>query len=212
MTLLLANWFKREELATRISYLFIASALSGAFGGLIAFGILYMDGTAGYPGWRWYVPSHEGYVKQLLIETRLYILEGLITIVFAGCCVWLVPKNYETAYFLDDEDKAIMKHRAEVAEAYSGGQGHYKMADIKLAAKDPKTWLHGLIQICVVTILYGNSSHTHSGMLDTTDTAIGFGTFLPIILKNSFHYTTKQAQYLVIPGKPRTKVSDWLHC
>ena len=37
----------------------VASALSGAFGGLIAFGILYMDGTAGYSGWRWqaYLPS-----------------------------------------------------------------------------------------------------------------------------------------------------------
>jgi hypothetical protein len=27
----------------------------------------------------------------------------------------------------------------------------------------------------------------------------GFGTFLPIILKNGFHYSTKQAQYFVIP-------------
>lgn len=31
----------------------VASALAGAFGGLIAFGILYMDGVADYPGWRW---------------------------------------------------------------------------------------------------------------------------------------------------------------
>lgn len=29
----------------------------------------------------------------------------------------------------------------------------------------------------------------------------GFGTFLPIILKDGFNYTTKQAQYLTIPGK-----------
>lgn len=32
----------------------VASALSGAFGGLLAWAILYMDGTAGLPGWRWY--------------------------------------------------------------------------------------------------------------------------------------------------------------
>lgn len=30
-----------------------AAALAGAFGGLIAFGILHMDGVAGYAGWRW---------------------------------------------------------------------------------------------------------------------------------------------------------------
>ena len=59
MTLLLANWYKREELGLRYAYLFIASALSGAFGGLLAFGILHMDGVAGMSGWRWYdsIPS-----------------------------------------------------------------------------------------------------------------------------------------------------------
>lgn len=77
MTLFLCNWYKREELAIRVSYLFseypppplfgkdslwslsltdvftVASALSGAFGGLLAWAILYMDGVSGYPGWRW---------------------------------------------------------------------------------------------------------------------------------------------------------------
>jgi len=45
----------REELGVRIAFLFIASALSGAFGGLIALGVLYMDGVNGWSGWRWYV-------------------------------------------------------------------------------------------------------------------------------------------------------------
>jgi hypothetical protein len=82
-------------------------------------------------------------------------LEGIITIVWAAMCVVLVPKNYETAFFLTAEEKVIMKHRAELAESYSGGTGHYSMSDIKEAAKDPKSWGHGVIQICVVTILYG---------------------------------------------------------
>ncbi|PNS20507.1 hypothetical protein CAC42_5957 [Sphaceloma murrayae] len=164
MTLLLCNWYKREELATRISFLFIASALSGAFGGLIAYGVLRMDGVAGYPGWRW-----------------LYILEGILTVVWAGICVKVVPKDYQTAYFLNESDRAIMKRRAELAESYSGGDGRTSKTDIKLAAKDVKSWLHGLIQICVVTILYG------------------FGTFLPIIIRDGFGYSVVQAQYLVIP-------------
>ncbi|GAB7349594.1 hypothetical protein MBLNU459_g0283t1 [Dothideomycetes sp. NU459] len=164
MTLFLCNWYKREELATRVAFLFIASALSGAFGGLLAWAILHMNGVAGYPGWRW-----------------LYILEGVITIVFAIACIFLVPQDFSTAYFLTEEDKILMKHRAELTESYSGGSGHYTKKDIKLAAKDVKSWVHGLIQICVVTILYG------------------FGTFLPIIIKDGFHYSTVQAQYLVIP-------------
>ncbi|KAH9217780.1 hypothetical protein DL95DRAFT_270463, partial [Leptodontidium sp. 2 PMI_412] len=53
MTLFLCQWYKREELATRIAFLFIASALSGAFGCLTAWAVLYMDGVKGLAGWRW---------------------------------------------------------------------------------------------------------------------------------------------------------------
>ncbi|KAI4702041.1 hypothetical protein J4E81_002402 [Alternaria sp. BMP 2799] len=166
MTLFLCNWYTREELGIRIAYLFIASALSGAFGGLIAFGILYMNGVAGWSGWRW-----------------LYVIEGIITIIWAACCIFLVPKSFETAYFLNDDEKSLMRQRAHRTQAYSDseGSGHYGKADIKEAAKDIKSWAHGLIQIAVVTILYG------------------FGTFLPIIIRNGFNFSTKQAQYLVIP-------------
>ncbi|KAF1833661.1 MFS general substrate transporter [Decorospora gaudefroyi] len=166
MTLFLCNWYTREELGIRIAYLFIASALSGAFGGLIAFGILYMNGVAGWEGWRW-----------------LYVIEGTITIIWAFACLFLVPKNFETAYFLNEEEKTLMRQRAHRTQAYSDseGSGHYGKADIKEAAKDVKSWLHGIIQIAAVTILYG------------------FGTFLPIIIRNGFQFSTKQAQYLVIP-------------
>ncbi|OAG11635.1 retrograde regulation protein 2 [Paraphaeosphaeria sporulosa] len=164
MTLFLCNWYTREELGIRVAYLFIASALSGAFGGLIALGVLYMDGVNGWAGWRW-----------------LYVIEGLLTIAWAFCCIFLVPKSYETAYFLNADEKAIMRLRAERAEAYSGGSGHVSKADIKEAAKDIKSWAHGCIQIAVVTILYG------------------FGTFLPIIIRYGFKYSTQQAQYLVVP-------------
>lgn len=44
--------YKREEMAKRVSYLFVCTALAGAFGGLMAYGLLHMDGIAGYAGWR----------------------------------------------------------------------------------------------------------------------------------------------------------------
>ncbi|TRX91854.1 hypothetical protein FHL15_007173 [Xylaria flabelliformis] len=164
LTLFMCNWYKREELGVRISFLFIASALSGAFGGLLAWAVLHLDGVSNMAGWRW-----------------LYIIEGLVTIVWAGFCVILIPRNYETAYFLNDDQKALMSRRAEEMNAYSGGSGRYSKKDIKEAAKDVKSWVHSVIQIPVVTILYG------------------FGTFLPIIIKDGFHFSTVQAQYLVIP-------------
>lgn len=94
---------------------------------------------------------------------------------------FLLPAHYSTAYFLTAEDKAIMKIREEQMAAYSGGTGHYSKSDIKLAAKDVTTWVHAPTQVALVTILYG------------------FGTFLPVILKYGFNFSTLESQYLVVP-------------
>jgi len=51
-----------------------------------------------------------------------------------------------------------MKTRAEETDNYSGGSGHYDRKDIREAAKDIKSWLHGFTQIASVTILYGKPS------------------------------------------------------
>lgn len=48
-----------------------------------------------------------------------------------------------------------MRTRAEEMASYSGGSGHYGKEDIMEAAKDVKSWVHGVTQIAVVTILYG---------------------------------------------------------
>lgn len=119
---------------------------------------------------------------------------------WAFICVFVVPKNFETAYFLNANDRVIMRIRAEATAAYSGGDGHYTLKDVKRAASDIKSWVHGVIQICVVTILYGLHMFPIERILILTAFA-GFGTFLPIILKDGFHYSTIEAQYYVIPGR-----------
>jgi hypothetical protein len=79
------------------------------------------------------------------------VIEGIITIIWAACCIFLVPKSFETAYFLNEEEKTLMRQRAHRTQAYSDseGSGHYGKADIKEAAKDIKSWIHGIIQIAV---------------------------------------------------------------
>ncbi|KAH8809424.1 retrograde regulation protein 2 [Xylogone sp. PMI_703] len=138
LVLMMANWYKREELGVRLSYLYTAIALSSAFGGLIAFAILGMDGARGYPGWRW-----------------LYIIEGACTIVVAALCYFLIPKDYASAYFLTDEDKKIMRRRHELMESYNGGDGHYSKNDFLMALGDIKTWVHGVVQGTTMTVVYG---------------------------------------------------------
>lgn len=53
LTVYLTLFYTKKELALRIGYLFVASALAGACGGLLAYGISFMDGVAGQSGWRW---------------------------------------------------------------------------------------------------------------------------------------------------------------
>ena len=61
---LCSYWYMPKDLALRISYFYCASALSGAFSGLLAAAIAEMDGVGGYHGWRW-----------------IFIIEGLATVV-----------------------------------------------------------------------------------------------------------------------------------
>jgi hypothetical protein len=53
-----------------------------------------------------------------------------------------------------------MRRRAELTHKYSGGSGHFGFKHIWMAAKDIKTWLHGALQFCVITPLYGMYSTT----------------------------------------------------
>lgn len=52
LTIYLTLFYTKKELALRVALLVVAAALAGAFGGLLAYGIGHMDGTAGQRGWR----------------------------------------------------------------------------------------------------------------------------------------------------------------
>ncbi|EMR72917.1 putative major facilitator superfamily transporter protein [Eutypa lata UCREL1] len=117
----------------------------------------------------------------LMLANWLYIIEGAATVVISVVCYFAIPSSYTTAYFLNEDDRAVMRRRAELTEAYSGGKGHYSMKEFMMAVKDVKTWLHGIVQVMSLTVLYG------------------FSVFLPIILRFGFNFSVEQSQYLSIP-------------
>lgn len=49
----LTQWYRRYEINFRIALFFAAATAAGAFGGLLARLINFMDGVAGLQGWRW---------------------------------------------------------------------------------------------------------------------------------------------------------------
>lgn len=123
LNLYLTMVYKREEQARRVSYLFVCTALSGAFGGLLAYVILKMDGVGGYAGWRW-----------------VYIIEGIFSVVVAAIVWFGLPNDPSNAYFLNDREKELMRIRAEQRAQYMGGE-EFSWDEILITLRDPKLWL-----------------------------------------------------------------------
>ncbi|KAL1962150.1 hypothetical protein VTN77DRAFT_554 [Rasamsonia byssochlamydoides] len=140
LNLYLTMVYRREEQAKRVSYLMNCAAISGAVGGLLAYGILQMDGVAGKAGWRW-----------------VYIIEGIFSVIVA---VWIwfgLPNDPANAYFLTAEEKWIMQVRNAQRRKYMGSE-KFSWEEVRIALRDPKLYLSGAIQFCQDILLYGFST------------------------------------------------------
>lgn len=137
----LTLFYSRRQLALRIGYLFTAAALAGACGGLIAYGISFMDGAAGLSGWRW-----------------ILILEGIPSVLVGALCFFALPNDIESAYFLtSSERKLLLQIRfREVGQTADGQKFHW--ADVKDGAKDWTLWAFSVAQFGEDVMLYGFST------------------------------------------------------
>ncbi|KAL2067198.1 hypothetical protein VTL71DRAFT_1622 [Oculimacula yallundae] len=74
--LIISAWYPPHMTQFRMSLLYCAAAMSGAFSGLLAAGIAEMRGLQGYAGWAW-----------------IFIIEGVLTIVLGLASFWLLPDS-----------------------------------------------------------------------------------------------------------------------
>ncbi|KAJ5907287.1 uncharacterized protein N7473_004203 [Penicillium subrubescens] len=162
LNLYLTMVYRREEQAKRVSYLLSCAAISGAVGGLLAYAILHMDGVAGKAGWRW-----------------VYIIEGIFSALCAILIWFGLPNDPAEAYFLNDEEKWMMRVRNEQRRKYMGSE-KFSWEEMRIALRDPKLYFSGLIQFCQDILLYG------------------FSTFLPTILKG-MGYNSLMSNVLTVP-------------
>ena len=146
-----------------MSVIYIGSGISGAFGGLIAYGVQSMGTRHGLEPWRW-----------------LFIVEGIISIVLCSAAWLTMPTTAERAWFLTQEEKAVMEARQQRDVHFKGTGSEFKLAHLMAAVTDPFIWLGSLT-------LFAN-----------TTANLGFGVFLPTIIAG-MGYTHLQANYLTIP-------------
>ena len=128
----LSMWYTRWEYQWRFSLFFSAVAIAGAFSGLLAYGISFMDGVAGQEGWRW-----------------IFILEGIATVIVAAIAFFTVYDFPETASFLSEDERAFvvfrLKYQSQRTEDEAGGKvaesGKLAWKDVKAAFLDWQVWV-----------------------------------------------------------------------
>lgn len=142
--LYLTTFYTKRHISLRNAYFYSISAISGAVGGLVAYGIGYLDnngaGTAGWRAWRWIIT-----------------INGIPTVLTAPIVLWLLPNDPETAKFLSDEDRRnlILLRQAEIGQTASGQQMHKE--DVIAGVKDWKIWALSFAQFCSHSVLYSFS-------------------------------------------------------
>jgi MFS family permease len=144
---LFSTIYPRSEIGKRIITNNQAMTISGAFGGLFAWAIQQMGNKAGLAAWRW-----------------LFIIEFLITVVVGIVCWIFLPGSAETAWFLNAEEKEVMRLRRERDATYRGEEAKFDRKWIGRALLDPFVWM------------LGTAFFTSSVAIN------GFNVFLPTIL------------------------------
>ncbi|KAM0286463.1 hypothetical protein ACHAQH_000889 [Verticillium albo-atrum] len=161
-TFIFSTIYDRESTAKRVALINLANATSGAFGGMFAYAIQTMGTRRGLEAWRW-----------------LFIIEGSVSLAICGGCLWSFPNKPETAWFLNEDEKALMCRRKQRDAVYKGDD-KFDWKWVRLAVSDPF--------IYVASIAFFTSSVA----------IFGYGTFLPTLIRG-FGYNAFEANYLTIP-------------
>ncbi|KAF2008009.1 MFS general substrate transporter [Amniculicola lignicola CBS 123094] len=111
--LLAARWFlgvTESGFFPAASFLlfYVAASLSGAFSGLLAYGIQQLDGRSGLAGWQW-----------------IFLIEGLVPIALSLIIWKILPDSPESASFLSQEERDFLVRRL----ADETGSGHGKVTN-----------------------------------------------------------------------------------
>jgi len=141
---LLSTWYTRYELQKRNAVFYLIGSLASAISGILAYGIMQMNGLGGLAGWRW-----------------IFIIEGLITVVLAVMGYFLIVDFPELASkswnFLSPRETAFMvarinKDRADVIpEPFALGPYLKNALDVNVWGF---AFLFGLTTTCSYAIAY----------------------------------------------------------
>ncbi|KAH3661433.1 hypothetical protein OGAPHI_006840 [Ogataea philodendri] len=101
----LSTFYRRNELARRLSIFYAASNIANAFSGLLAFGVFQINSNT-VKGWQ-----------------ILYIIEGGASVVWATFSFWWLPRKIESCKFFSEEEREYALYRINVDASASHTEG-----------------------------------------------------------------------------------------
>ncbi|KAF7561150.1 hypothetical protein G7046_g2985 [Stylonectria norvegica] len=126
----LTTFYRRGELARRLSIFYASSKIANAFSGLLAYGVFHIKITSLYP-WRY-----------------LFLIEGCLTVVFAVFVWFYLPLSPDKARFLSAEEKILAHHRIQVDSSAIVNQ-KFNLRDALKIFRQPTTYAFLAIEICI---------------------------------------------------------------
>ncbi|GBB88643.1 hypothetical protein RclHR1_01520028 [Rhizophagus clarus] len=147
----ITTWYKRSETNFRIAIFAVGTSFAGSFSGLLAYGIVRLDGRANLKGWQW-----------------LFLIEGLITIVVSMLSYFLLSNYPEKAKWLSDQERKYAVRRLK----NDAGKAHVESFDKKqiyAALTDYKVYL-AMLHLGVSSITF----YSYSLFIPTIIHGLGF--------------------------------------
>ncbi|KAK3984209.1 major facilitator superfamily domain-containing protein [Cladorrhinum sp. PSN332] len=164
-------WYRRDEIGKRMSLYLTSAMMGGAFGGLIAGGVMEnLEGAAGIRGWRW-----------------LFIVEGAVTMAAALLAMWTLPDLPRNWKRLTEEERGVALARLRavgvVGNEEPGTSGAASLGirrSVVRALKDWKTWgiaVAGCFMSATLIMAY----------------------FYPVLVRGLGYTKVTTAQYMTVP-------------
>ncbi|KAH7921920.1 MFS general substrate transporter [Leucogyrophana mollusca] len=175
-------YYRRNERSWRVAIFFGGAALSGAFGGILAYAIGNMNGVGGRKGWQW-----------------IFILEGIITCAISLIAYFVVPTwSYKAKFLTEDERKRLLDRLH--ADSDAGTNEGFKWAYVRQAFEDHLVWTYAFLfhgfsfalysfSLFLPTIIAGLGFQTWQAQLMTVPpyTLAAFSIWMTVWLSSKFN-------------------------
>ncbi|KAH0493562.1 hypothetical protein TgHK011_000225 [Trichoderma gracile] len=135
-----AGLFPAYEVGKRYSLFYLLSCMASGVSGILAYGLMQLNGREGRSGWRW-----------------IFIIEGTLTCAIAIASYWLLvdfpDSKRQTWNFLTPKELDWVVQRIQ----HDRGDGiipPFNLRKFLSAGKDWKIWIHAMILFSSTTITY----------------------------------------------------------